>query len=283
MSTALVKKNASVTDLVDAQKFAQICMQSGLFKDTTDLAKALLKISYGRALGIDEATAMSSINIISGKLSLSGNLIAVRIKQSGKYRYEVIEKNEKKCSIQFFERIEKYLPDGRLIYEWIKPGPPEVFTFEMAKRANLTRNPVWASHPEAMCFNRALTAGAKTYTPDVFVGFPVYSPDELDPDLPIRVIDGEVVVDATVVDPPPSPKAVAVIEAEVSKAKVLTPTSVSAPTSLEEFNQLAKDLQLDLPKFLAVYAVKTVEELEAKGKLDHAVKTLRTRAAATTK
>lgn len=256
---AVVRKNSGVTDLLDSKKFAEVCIQSGLFKDTTDLAKALLKISYGRALGVDEATSMQSINVIQGKLSLSANLIAVRIKQSGRYRYEVLKKTDKECQIQFYEKIEDYLPDGRVTNKWIKPGPPEVFTVEMAKRANLTRNPVWGSHPEAMCFNRAISSGAKTYAPDVFAGMPIYTADELDPDLPIRVVDGEVVVDAHTVDAPPSEKAVALVASTVNRKSVSTEVPV-APT-LEMLKTLVAETGSDLQNLLKVAEVKSESEL----------------------
>lgn len=272
-STALVRKGSgSVTDLVDSQKFAQICLQSGLFKDTTDLAKALLKISYGRALGIDEATAMTSINIIQGKLSLSGNLIAVRIKQSGKYRYEIRKKSDKECSIQFFEKVEKFLPTGQMIFDWKEPGPPETWTMQMAERAGLTRNPVWKSHPEAMLFNRCITSGGRTYCPEIFVGHPVYTPDELDPDLPVRVVDGELVVDTSEVDPPPTPVAV---------AKVVAVTA-SKENTLEDLKQLVKDTNSDLSALMKTLNTKTEADL-TQGGIDMLCNTLRAKQRATPK
>lgn len=199
-TTAIVKQEqpiskGGITDLVSSKQFATVCVASGLFKDTTDIAKALMKITLGRALGIDEATAMQNILILNGKMSFTSNLIATRIKQSGKYRYDVLKKDDKGCSLQFYEKIEEYTPDGKFIFRWHKPGPPETFTMDMAKRAGLTRNQTWTNWPEAMCFARCITAGARTYAPDIFAGTPIYSAEELAPERAVVSANGEVVVE----------------------------------------------------------------------------------------
>lgn len=199
-STALAKvqTKSGVSDLtLTPEKFIESAIKSGLFKDTKNVAEAYIKITLGASLGIDPATAMASIILVNGRPTFTANLIAARIMQSGRYRYEIKEKSATRCSIQFFQKIEDWTKDGKQFFRWIEPGPPEVFTFEMAKRAGLTRNATWTSWPEAMCFCRCLTAGARAYTPDLWVGNAIYTPDELDPQMKLVVSpEGEVIPDA---------------------------------------------------------------------------------------
>jgi hypothetical protein len=151
---------------------------------------------------------MAAIYIVNGKPSMSANLMAARVKLSGKYRYEVLTKDESKCSIQFWELIEDWTADGKQIKKWVKPGPPEVYTVELAKKAGLTKNPVWTNHPMNMCFARAMSNGVKTYCPDLMNGVPLYTPDEMDPNMKMKVTaDGDVIPDADYVIAAPKAEA----------------------------------------------------------------------------
>lgn len=244
MSTALVKPKAGVTELsMTPEQFIKAAVASELYKDTKSLAQAYIKLTLGASLGIDPATAMSSILLVNGKPSFTANLIAARIKQSGKYRYEIVEKTDKKCSIQFYEQIEDYTPDGKQIKKWIKPGPAETFSVDMAKAAGLTKNPVWSSFPMNMCYCRALTNGAKTYCPDVMVGNQIYTPDELDPNMKMQVTqDGDVVP-----------------EAEWTSAP--TPTVTQKGVRTEEIEKLIVQTGADRKGLLAYCKVTSLDQL----------------------
>lgn len=186
------------------QKFIEAAMASKLFKDTADVAQAYVKITLGASLGLDPVTSMASIYLVSGKPSMSANLMAARVKQSGRYRYEVLEKSAKQCRLQFYELLEEW-SDGKVTKKWVKPGPEEVYSVEMAAKANLTKNPVWQNHPANMCFARAMSNGVKAYAPDLMMGVPIYTPDELDPNMRMSVTaDGEVVPDAEYVTAAPA-------------------------------------------------------------------------------
>jgi len=185
------------------REFLESAMASGAYKDVQNVNQAVMKMVYGRALGIDEATALASIYIVQGKPTISANLMAARLNTSGKYYYEVLEKTDKKCSIQFYKQIEDYTDKGVQFKRWIKPGPPETYTIEMATKAGLTKNETWQKHPTNMCFCRAMSNGVKTYCPELLTGIPIYTPDELDPSIKLRVLDdGEVVPDAEYVEAP---------------------------------------------------------------------------------
>lgn len=198
---ALAKVTKGEAEL-STREFAEVAIKSGLYKDMKDVYSAIAKMSLGQSMGIDRATALQNILIVQGKMSFTSALIATRIKQSGKYRYEVLEKSDKKVTMQFYEKIEDWTPEGKQIFRWIKPGPPESFTIEMAKRAGLTKNQTWASYPEAMCFSRCLTAGARTYCPDVFCGTVCYSAEELAPEQVNVSVNsaGELVADVEIPD-----------------------------------------------------------------------------------
>jgi len=58
------------------------------------------------------------------------------------------------------------------------------FTMEDAKRAELVKpGSGWVKYPQAMLFARAISAGCRTFTPDVFSGTLVYVPEEMGADV----------------------------------------------------------------------------------------------------
>lgn len=152
-------------------KLADVFVKSGRFASERDVTQALVKIQAGKELGLQPIQAMMNIHIIQGKVTLGASVIAGLIKSSGKYDYLVLENTNEKCSIQFYQ----------INFDGSKTelGPPSDFTLEDAKAAGLLSKDNWKKFPRNMLFSRALTNGARWYTPDVFGG-PVYVPDELD-------------------------------------------------------------------------------------------------------
>lgn len=160
----------------DLRLMVEAMSRSGFFKEAKDVDKAITLALVGQELGIGPATAIRGIHIIEGKTSLSSNLMAAQIKGSGKYTYRVRENSAKVCRIEFFEMVA-----GKS--ESI--GTSE-FTIEEAQQANLMGNPSWKKYPKAMLFARALSQGARTHTPDVFGGAPVYYEGEIEESLPVQ-------------------------------------------------------------------------------------------------
>jgi hypothetical protein len=145
----------------DVFALGKVFASSGYFQDARDAAQATVKILAGRELGLPPFASMTGIHIIKGKPALGANLIAARIKASGKYNYRILEHTDQVCRIAFFEGGEQI-------------GVSE-FTLADAKKAgtqNLER------YPKNMLFARALTNGARWYTPDLFVTG-VYTPEEM--------------------------------------------------------------------------------------------------------
>jgi hypothetical protein len=150
--------------------------KSGMFPDVNDGAKALVKILAGKEIGVTPFQAMTSIHIIQGKATMGAHLMAAKVKGSGKYDYQVLELDNAKCTIQFTQ-------GGKSIGK-------TTFSIDDAQRAELVKpGSGWVKYPQAMLFARAISAGCRTYTPDVFNGTLVYSPDEMGADVDE---DGEV-------------------------------------------------------------------------------------------
>ncbi len=158
--------------------------QSGYFDDAKELAQAIVKVQAGAELGFGPFTSMAGIHVIKSKPTLSANLIATLIKNDPRYDYRVRKMEDTEVSIEFFEEGESL--------------GVSTFTAKDAQRAN-TQN--MHKFPRNMLFARAMSNGAKWYTPGVFGGAPVYTPDELgaDVDEDGNIIEGEVV------QPPPAP------------------------------------------------------------------------------
>ncbi len=119
---------------------------------------------------------MNGIHIIQGKATLGAGLMAAQVKGSGKYDYKVTEHNDKVCSIDFYQGKEKI---GTSRFSIEDADKIKVWSVKSQTWVKLTdNNPQYKSYPANMLFARAMSNGAKWYTPDVFNG-PVYTPEEL--------------------------------------------------------------------------------------------------------
>jgi hypothetical protein len=155
-------------DDFDIFRIGETLAKSGYFADAKDVAQCVVKVLAGRELGIPPVAAMTGVYIIQGKPSLSANLMAAIIKRSGKYNYRVVQMDAQVCEIEFFEQ-------GASIGK-------SAFSLQDAKVAGALdgkNKHTWAAFPRNMLFARALSNGARWYTPDIFSG-PIYTPEELD-------------------------------------------------------------------------------------------------------
>lgn len=163
MANELVK---SADGLEDIMRLGKVFKASGYFSDIRDEAQAIVKILYGKELGLSPVVAMMSIHIIQGKPELSSNLLASQVKTSGRYDYRVLAQTDTECHIQF-------LAGSEVIGD-------SIFTIEDAKRANLVRGGGnWTKFPKAMLFARALSQGVRSHCPDVGLGAPLYVAGEI--------------------------------------------------------------------------------------------------------
>ena len=180
-------EESRVLTIRDTMEVAEHFAKSGLFPKTV-AEQAFVKIMAGQELGIPPFAAMSGIHVIQGQASVGANLIAGRIKASGKYDYRIIMLNDEGCELEFSEQGEV--------------RGLSIFNATNAKDAGLLSKDNWRKFPRNMLFARAISNGARWYCPDVFSG-PVYTPEELGGD----VVDAKIVdVTPAVIEGQPEPE-----------------------------------------------------------------------------
>lgn len=179
----------SSDDFETMQRMAKAMVASNYFSDVRDVAQAIVKIQAGSELGIPPFAALTGIHVIKNKPVLGANLIATLIKSDARYDYRVDELGNERCVLSFYENGEKVGESSFTIEEARKAGvgntqPPG----KPAKMIDM--------YPRNMLFSRAISNGARWFTPGIFGGATVYTPDEMDTD-----VDEEgFVIDVT---PPP--------------------------------------------------------------------------------
>jgi hypothetical protein len=153
----------------------QTMARSGMFPDVTDGAKALVKILAGKEIGVTPFQAMTNIHLIQGKATMGANLMAAKVKGSGKYDYRIAKLDSTACTIAFKQRVGV----GALGQGWEDLGE-FTYSIEDAKRAGLVKQgSSWEKYPQNMLFARAISSGVRIYCPDVFNGNLVYVPEEM--------------------------------------------------------------------------------------------------------
>lgn len=149
----------------EADKISRTFIASGFFKDIKQASQGIVKIMAGNEIGIPPFAAMRGINIIEGHPELSANILATKIKNSGKYDYRVEDWDENGCTVVVFQDKEEI---GRV-----------TFDKDDAQRANLLNKNNWRNHPKSMYFARAISIAARTFCPDAFNGVSVYVTGEI--------------------------------------------------------------------------------------------------------
>lgn len=149
-----------IQSIDDVKSIADVMAKTGVFG--TNPGEAIVKIMAGRELGIGPFASMTNIYMVKGRPSMSANLLAAKVKASGKYNYRVVELSDNICRLAWYE-------NGTLVGE-------NSFSREDAKRAG-TQNV--DRFPQNMLFARALSNGVRFHAPDVFFGVSMYVPEEL--------------------------------------------------------------------------------------------------------
>lgn len=154
----------------DLENVAKAMVSSGFFADTAKISQAIVKIMAGREIGIGPFGSMNGIHIIQGKPAFGANIMAGKVKSSGRYNYRVTEMTDAVCTIEFLELFNS---------QWSTIGT-STFTTADAKKAG-TKN--LDKYPRNMLFARAMSNGVRWYCPDVMNGSVVYTPEELGADV----------------------------------------------------------------------------------------------------
>jgi hypothetical protein len=220
ISNSAPSSSLSIQTVDDLGRIAKMMAASGFFADCKDAAQAGVKIMAGLELGFPAFASLVGIQIIKGKPVMGANLQAAAIKRSGKYNYRVKEHTPVNCSIEFLERF-----DGK----WESCGTSD-FSMDDAKAAGLNGGDNWRKYPKNMLFARAVSNGVRWYCPDLFLGAPVYTPDEFG--IPVNE-EGEAIGVISEVVPTPALKAVKVKGSSNKDrlAAIVTPLGLEAALS----------------------------------------------------
>ena len=206
-------------------------------------ANILLAIQTGAPLGFTAVQSISGIHIISGKPTMSADMMAAAVRRAGhKLRIEADDTQATAILIRADD------PDFEFKSVW---------TMERAQRAGLLSNSPWRKYPAAMLKSRAITEVARQGANDALYGV-IYSPEELGETVNEAgdVITGHVQVETTQPTPPaPAPAA----EPEPEQQAELVITSEQQ----ELIDRYAVTLNLDRETVLATSAwVENVKQNE---------------------
>lgn len=183
----IVRRQPKPLSLRDPGQLARAFAESGYWKHVKTPAQAVVIMAAGEELGLTPLASMQGITMIKENLGYRGNLLATLLRRHEHYDYRVIERTDESCTLQF-------LYDGAPFDD--EDEGKVTFTVKDAERAKLVKTDSgWEKTPRAMCFNRCLTEGYRVYCPDLTMGTPVYSTEEIE-----EVIHEPIVVDAEVVE-----------------------------------------------------------------------------------
>ncbi len=131
-----------------------------------NLPAILACVATGRAIGIDDMTAIRSIHIIDGKPTFAAELMVMLVRRRG------------------HSIVGEVGPDTATVTGRRADNGDEMrvtWTLEMAKRAGLVGKGNWKSYPEAMLWARAVSQLCRMLFADCFAGS-THTPEELAPD-----------------------------------------------------------------------------------------------------
>jgi len=151
--------------ITQIQALGQTLVKSGLLPQGVKTPEAAVAIILkGRELGIPPMQALSHIHVISGKPTLSAELMLAMVMRAG-HEVWVVETTAKRCEIAGKRR-------GSTREQSL------AFTIGDAQQAGVLSNPTWKKYPDAMLRARAISAFCRMFAPDVLMGAS-YTPEEL--------------------------------------------------------------------------------------------------------
>lgn len=172
----------ALNDLAEVMSLGKMLAEAGYFEDVKSQAQAVVKILYGKEMGISPMASMNGLYVYKGKVCMYADLINDKIKASGVADFRV-----------------KKLTNDEAILEWFDPRTKEIFgesdfTIKQAEAAGLLTKVTWKAYPKNMLFARALTFGLRLFARQVFA-VTVYSVEEMQDEINPNstIIEGAVV------------------------------------------------------------------------------------------
>lgn len=159
---------------LDLLTWAKLAYESGYFTSVRSISQVVMKVQMGRDMGLSPTQALRHLYVTDdGHLGIQGELMAAKIRESGRYDYEILHADKQYAEIEFFRLDGK---GGRRSLGKSK------FTIEEAKEAGLVRpdkpRSSWNTYREDMLLWRAMSRGQRRFCPDVFNGVTVYEKNE---------------------------------------------------------------------------------------------------------
>ena len=255
------------------QDVAQAFALSGLFKDLQEARneqdallaqrQAMVKILAGREMSMEPVESMMGLQIVEGRIGLTAETMAARIKANPDYRYKVKALTRQECTLVFLERFEgKWEEMGESSYTiWdgeaagLCKVDGEGSAAKPGRRSSSGKVLPWEAHTRNLLYSRAMSNGFRLFTPHLKLPR-VYTPEEIE-----EIASGE---SSRAADAPAAPTASAgaaglddVLDAEFSEpdAEVVEedptpepsgdlppPASSSAPPQTEPSPEASKPL-----------------------------------------
>lgn len=138
-----------------------------------------MRISAGRAFGLDRDTSLSCFDVIQGVVAMRATLRAALLQRHG-WHWRFVKHDANECSMIATKDGEAYADAS---------GQPHVFTYTMedAKRAKLDAKDSWKTNPLDMLFARCITRLQRRVCPAATLGLDI--PDTTEPVTIERIID----------------------------------------------------------------------------------------------
>ncbi|MFJ7337848.1 recombinase RecT [Streptomyces sp. NPDC101116] len=141
-------------------------------------ASVLWAMEYGRALGLDVVTTITTIHVIKGKPTQSADLMLSRAREAG---HRVRIKPERTRCVVSVQRADD--PDDETVIEWTLDDAVTARLCEIRNDRPYARDQKnqptsWEKYPRAMLRSRAIAEAVRTACPEVLHGA-IYTPEEL--------------------------------------------------------------------------------------------------------
>lgn len=134
---------------------------------TQAVAECAVKVMAGMELGIGPVASMMGINVIKGKISLSGQLMLALIEKAGGDHEDTVTAD-------------------KVTIKWSRNGKYKgltSFSIEDAQAAGLAGSHTYKNYREDMLYWRTVARGFRRYFADLGAGASVYLPDEIGGDV----------------------------------------------------------------------------------------------------
>ena len=162
--TELVVREDLQTQLKRAELLAQASLMPPSY--TKQPANVLVAMEMADTLGITLMQAIQGITVISGKMSMSAEMMRALVLRAG-HRFRVEVNTDQETTVLVARR------------EWPDDSQRFTFTIDDAARAGLSGSPTWKKYPKALLLARVTSMACRAVFPDVVQGIG-YVPEELE-------------------------------------------------------------------------------------------------------